>query len=297
MSQRFRLGRLSRRTIRQLVAFAILVVVVLYAKSLLETDAKIQSWEEPLDVAIFQTVAKDADLPDRFTSRFLASSYYPADPGESIHAIPLWLRTEIARLTGRERTVVRFHLFGPLNLEEAPPKPSDSFFGRIVAGFRFRRFLRAVARGAGVDLGRFLVKLVLVYYDPAKPLDKHSDSFGSFRDHAGLVYIPTTTKDIPYNLAEIAHELMHTFGAKDKYDAKGATFPGGFAEPFASPLYPQRFAEVMAGEVPESANKSRPVRSLSELRVGHETALEIGWLDDESARRYYKSGGNRRRPR
>jgi hypothetical protein len=194
------------------------------------------------------------------------------------------------RLTGRDLTVVRFHLFGPTVFREAPPKPSDTFFGRIAAGFSFRSYLKRVAKASAVDLSEFLVKLVLVYYSPSKPVDKHSDSYGSFRDHAGLVYVPTSIADIPYNLAEITHELMHTFGAKDRYDGRATVFPGGYAEPFKSPLLPQRFAEVMAGEIPLAPNRLRPVRGLDELRVGHETALEIGWLDDETVRRYYKEG-------
>lgn len=283
-------GRLSRRHLRQFVAFLVLVGVVLYVRSLLETDAKIQSWEEPLDVAVIQLKLDDAPIPAEFLDAFLAPSSYPADRGTSIHAIPRWLRDEMIRLAGRDRAVVRFHLSGPIVFREPPPKPSDSFFGRIVAGFSFRSYLKRVATAASVDLSKFLVKLVLVYYAPSNPVDKHSDSYGSFRDHAGLVYVPTSVPDIPYNVAEIAHELMHTFGAKDKYDGRATVFPGGYAEPFKSPLLPQRFAEVMAGEIPLSPNRLRPVRGLDELRVGHETALEMGWLDDETVRRYYKEG-------
>jgi len=47
----------------------------------------------------------------------------------------------------------------------------------------------------------------------------------------------------------IAHELMHTLGATDKYElGSGAPlYPLGFAEPDRQPLYPQVRAEIMAG--------------------------------------------------
>jgi len=50
----------------------------------------------------------------------------------------------------------------------------------------------------------------------------------------------------------IAHELLHTFGATDKYDAgsDAPRYPEGFAEPQREPRYPQRYAEIMAGRVP-----------------------------------------------
>ena len=38
----------------------------------------------------------------------------------------------------------------------------------------------------------------------------------------------------------ITHELLHTFGATDKYDfaTNRPRFPEGYAEPHANPLYP-----------------------------------------------------------
>ena len=75
-----------------------------------------------------------------------------------------------------------------------------------------------------------------------------------------------------------AHELFHTLGASDKYEADGrARFPEGFADPMQQPLYPQAGAEVMARNVPLSPTSERPPDTLSELFVGDQTAREIGW--------------------
>lgn len=286
MTRGFKVGRLSRRHARQLVALLALAAVVVYVQSLLAADEKIQSWEEPLDVAVIQLLPAGVTIPEAYRAQFLGAP--DENRAASLPAVPRWLAAEMARTTGRARDAVRLHLFDPMPVDDPLPRPSDSFFGRIVAGIRFRTFLKNTARRGGIDLAKFPIKLLLVYYDPARPVDKHSDSFGSFRDHAGLVYVPLSIAEIPHNVAEIAHELLHTFGAKDKYNESGAVFPGGFAEPFRAPLFPQLYAEVMAGEVPMGPGRSRPVQNLGELRIGVETALEIGWVDDAAARAYYR---------
>jgi hypothetical protein len=77
----------------------------------------------------------------------------------------------------------------------------------------------------------------------------------------------------------IAHELLHTFGATDKYDlaTDAPRFPEGFADPGQIPRYPQRRAEIMAGRIPVSASEQVMAESLDDVVVGPLTAREIGW--------------------
>ena len=51
------------------------------------------------------------------------------------------------------------------------------------------------------------------------------------------------------NNVVIAHEILHTLGASDKYDpaTRAPLFPIGYAEPEREPRFPQEFAEIMAG--------------------------------------------------
>ena len=53
----------------------------------------------------------------------------------------------------------------------------------------------------------------------------------------------------------IAHELLHTVGATDKYDpaANESSPPEGYAEPDKIPFFPQTFVGLMAGRIPLSA--------------------------------------------
>ena len=67
----------------------------------------------------------------------------------------------------------------------------------------------------------------------------------------GVVHLFATRSQDDQNAIVTAHELLHTFGATDKYAGSGAPlFPVGYAEPERVPRYPQRYAEIMAGRVP-----------------------------------------------
>jgi hypothetical protein len=80
------------------------------------------------------------------------------------------------------------------------------------------------------------------------------------------------------NHVVIIHELMHTLGAKDKYGASGMPMhPGGYAEPYRTPLFPQTKAEIMSGRIPLSEHQSRMPESLAQVVVGSSTAAEINW--------------------
>src|SRR6202050_4843903 len=54
----------------------------------------------------------------------------------------------------------------------------------------------------------------------------------------------------------IAHELLHTVGASDKYDlgSDAPLYPIGFADRDRQPLFPQAEAEIMAGRRALSAH-------------------------------------------
>lgn len=82
------------------------------------------------------------------------------------------------------------------------------------------------------------------------------------------------------NQVVMAHELLHTLGATDKYQpgTNLPIFPIGYADRDAEPLYPQSRAELMAGRIPVNADSAEIPSSLRQTLVGPETALEIGWL-------------------
>lgn len=125
------------------------------------------------------------------------------------------------------------------------------------------------------------VKLFMLYHDP-----EHSPSLphsvGLQKGLFGIVNVFADARMAGANDTVTAHELLHTLGATDKY-APGTNLPrlpDGYAEPERQPLYPQHFAEVMAGRIPLSRTESEIPASLRQVVVGPATASEIGWAEE-----------------
>lgn len=124
------------------------------------------------------------------------------------------------------------------------------------------------------------VKLYLLFHDPAQnPILPHSSALNKGR--IGLVNVFASRLYERQNNVVIAHELLHTFGATDKYSLADnlPAYPEGYAEPEKQPLYPQEFAELMAGRVPISESRAEIPDSLAKTLVGDITAIEIGWTN------------------
>ena len=125
------------------------------------------------------------------------------------------------------------------------------------------------------------IKLFVVYHDPAlTPTLAHS--VGMQKGLYGVVNVFAAQSMRGSNDVITAHELLHTLGATDKYDARTSQpiHPVGYAEPGKEPLLPQTGAELMGGRIPLTSNRSVTPESLDQVIVGERTAAEIGWLKD-----------------
>jgi hypothetical protein len=122
------------------------------------------------------------------------------------------------------------------------------------------------------------IRMFVLYHDPAN-LVQMPDSHGLQKGLMGVAHVFADRAMAGSNNVIIAHELLHTVGASDKYDlGSGAPlYPGGFADRDRKPLYPQDEAEIMAGRVALSAQDWEIPRSLGSVVVGPETAAEIRW--------------------
>jgi hypothetical protein len=200
-----------------------------------------------------------------------------------------WWDEERTRYGGHGQ-YLRLEIFGPWGKEvDLPPlpRPEDPFWLRPVYAWRQVRALANAARERGIDPDNLAVRVFVLYEREAGDTAAHSR--GSEKGRVAITRVSLVEKNPAYALVSIAHELAHTLGARDLYTEPDylAQHPEGFVEPLRDPLYPQRFAELMAVDLPVAPGKEREVVSLDEVRVGHQTAADMGWISQERARLFY----------
>jgi hypothetical protein len=123
------------------------------------------------------------------------------------------------------------------------------------------------------------IRIYVLYFDPDETATV-AHSLGLQKGLLGIVNGFASKEMKKENHVIIAHELLHTLGATDKYDPKTnqPLFPIGYAQPQQSPLFPQTKAEIMAGRMAISDVKAEQPRKLEQVVIGKPTALEINWL-------------------
>ncbi|MHB8744769.1 MAG: hypothetical protein ACYC9L_16880, partial [Sulfuricaulis sp.] len=166
---------------------------------------------------------------------------------------------------------------GP-ELRSSPPEPP--FGGSVLQVVGWSLHLRWWAWRATADYDgpRIDARMFVRYHDPAlSPRLDHS--VGQKEGMIGIANVFATTAMEGSNQVVIAHELLHTFGATDKYDPATdlPRYPDGYAQPELNPRYPQCLAELMAGRVPLSASSAEIPNRLEQTVIGPVTAREIGW--------------------
>ena len=224
------------------------------------------SWQHTVWVGVFPINADGSAVATQYLAQLRETDFAPINEFIAREA-----QRHGVQLT--EPVIVRLYP----ELARAPPAlaPAAGPLTRIMWSLKLRRYrsqsLDSIARA------RPQIALFLLYHDPARaPMLPHS--VGLQRGLMGVVHLFATRAQRDQNNVVVAHELLHTFGATDKYAADDAPlFPDGYAEPALQPRFPQRFAELMAGRIPLSAATQRMPEDLDQVLVGPATALEIGW--------------------
>lgn len=224
-------------------------------------------WKEPLRVAIYP-IAADGH----------------AQTGTYIEALRLEQFTGIETFFAEEARRHGLHLTRPVEIMLAPrvnsvppaPPRNASAFDAIVwtLSMRWWAWRNDEIRGTKPQ-----VRMFVLYFDGNKN-SRLAHSVGLQEGLIGRVNAFADEEMTPTNNVIIAHELLHTLGATDKYDPATSrpVHPAGYAEPQAEPLYPQRFAELMGGRIPVSPQRADIPKSLAQVLVGSATAHEIKWL-------------------
>jgi hypothetical protein len=124
------------------------------------------------------------------------------------------------------------------------------------------------------------IKIFVLFFDPQihKQLDH---SLGLKEGHICMVKAFASRHQAARNNVIIAHEMLHTLGATDKYDMQTLqpNYPEGYAGPDQKPLYPQKYGEIMGRAIAISETEFTEPPSLGYTMIGSQTAREIKWID------------------
>jgi len=261
--------RSNFRHLRIAVLSSVLAIVLLYAYKDVTRRRERTTWERTLNVAI---VLLRSGPVDREATEILRKR---APDLESR------LAAQMDRHAGRRGVrPFAFTVYGPEDISELPPSPkSNGGLDLALHAFRAWRYFRDVDSRADVPTAGFDSRLYLVIRPVESARRKVVEGQSEQGGRVGQVAVELDASMVDFALIVATHELFHTLGATDKYDAFGRCIvPDGLANPQQSPLYPQVAAEVMARNVALSPTDERPPDRLDELVVGEKTAAEIGWL-------------------
>jgi hypothetical protein len=225
------------------------------------------NWNAPLGVAVYPVAADDAARTREYVASLSA---------EPFHSIEQFFAAEGRHYGLTLDTPVRVWV-GAVP-QSRPPLPPQNAGVPAAMLYSLKLRLHAWRTLSGGSGPTPHIRMYLLYHDPAlSPALPHS--LGLERGLVGVVHLFADPGMAGSNAVVLAHEILHTLGARDKYrfDDGQPEHPAGYAEPDRDPLYPQTHAELMGGRIPISASAAEIPTSLASVVIGPVTASEIGW--------------------
>jgi hypothetical protein len=248
------------------ILLAVLASVIIYALRDHRSRQGRRAWQRPLQIALvlLERGTLDPGALEQFEQRTAA--------------LELTLEREFRRYGG-DFQPFQFRRFGPVAEAEAAPRASadPGWLEPLRVSWALYHFARRSDAAALLD-GDFDGKVYVVLSPPRSSKRAFVEGLGQDGGRIAVTSIELSEDSVDFGLFVITHELFHLLGAGDRYAANGsALVPEGLGDPERVPLYPQDTAEVMArGRVIEPGREVAP-SDLEELRVGPQTAAEIGW--------------------
>ena len=251
-------------------AFRILIllcVLIVVGAGTWLTRLRTTAWDHPLRVAIFPINADSSAATERYIRSLTVAAFEP-----------------IARFMQQEATRYRLTLSTPVDVFLAPPiakiPPPPPFGGNALQVGLWSLQMRYWAWvNGGFNAPKPHVRIFVLYHDPDR-VTRLGHSLGLQKGLIGVVNAFASEAQAAQNDIVIAHELLHTLGATDKYDQRTnqPAFPDGYADPQRQPPLPQEYAEIMAGRIPVAPDRAEMPDSLETVLIGGKTAHEINWV-------------------
>jgi hypothetical protein len=253
--------------LRKLRIAVLLLILALVAAKTWQDQYLSKRWRVPLYVSIYPIAADDSAVTLSYLASLDADRFKPIDA-----------------FFAREAQRYRMQLAEPFRtrlrpeLHDRPPQRAADAgqLSTALWSLKLRYWAWRVSGHAGEPED---IRVFVLYHDPAlTPSVPHS--LGLTKGLIGVVYAFAAPEMNGENDVVLAHELLHTLGATDKYDLSNDApiFPDGYGDPRQVPLFPQRTAELMAGRRILGPNRWEQVSDLGQVVLGPATAAEIRWL-------------------
>ena len=248
----------------RIVVLLFILATVAQGTWLAQRDAT--SWKNPVIVVLYPINADGSDRSEQYVRGIDLARFQP---------MAEFMREQAAVYGVAAKDPIELRL-AP-RIDRVPPQPpaSGNWLSAIGWSLRFRLWAWRHDTYTGA---RANVRLFLLYHDDRRsPRLPHST--GLEKGLIGLVNVFASDAMAGTNNVVIAHEMLHTFGATDKYDLATnlPLFPDGYAEPERIPRVPQQFAEIMGGRIPISPLRADQPDGLHRVVIGPLTAREINW--------------------
>ena len=244
----------------------LLVVLLVVALSTWLDRYRSTRWHEPLYVSIYPIAADLSPVTLRYIAALDAERFKPIDD---------FFKREAQRYRVQAAEPIRTRLRDALHVLPPQRAAGAGWLATALWSLHLRYWTWRVSGHVNEPED---IRIFVLYHDPAlTPSVPHS--LGLTKGLIGVVYAFADPQMDGENNIVIAHELLHTLGATDKYRPAddAPRFPDGYGDPRQVPLYPQRTAEIMAGRRMLSADRWQQAENFDEVVIGPATALEIRW--------------------
>jgi hypothetical protein len=252
---------------RRLRIAALLYILVFVAVAQFLTTRRSTSWDSPLWINVYTV---DGD------HRSLTRSYIDSLSSTEFSDAEKFLAAEARRHGVGLDQPFRLRIVGEYAGEIPALAPEAGALGTLWWSLRMRWLATWLQWRGAAPSGDILV--FAIFHEPAAEvaLDRSTALQKGMIAVANLFADPAARGS---NQMVLAHELLHTLGATDKYapGTNAPRFPDGYAAPDAKPLLPQTKAELMAGRIPLDAQRAEIPNTLRQVVIGSATAREIGW--------------------
>jgi len=245
--------------------FLLLLILLFVSVNTWLSQSRSTDWNNSLYVKVYPINGDGSNISDSYIANLELRHFA---------GIEKFVSREVERFGLPLKNPVRMELGSPIT--EQPPQLANSPGALSVMWWSIK--MRWWASGVTDDQDRVDpdVRIFVRYHSPEIEVVLEN-SVGLQKGMVGIVNAYASRRHAGTNNVIIAHEFLHTLGATDKYNpANGLPeYPMGYAEPERTPLYPQRYAEIMGGRIALSNDDAMIPKNLKYVVIGDDTATEI----------------------